>query len=147
MLPSVVSRRRTEHLFKVASLSEFRILSPVDGHVYAISRYAYGTEIVLALEQAERAFRSWKKASLQERCQLVMALADALASRKERLAEALAWEIGRPLAQADETPRFKLVTEKHIEVAELDAGTVFIDRCDHADLYLPWGGRKRSGPG
>ena len=47
-----------------------------------------------------------------------MTLADALASRKERLAEALAWQIGRPLAQADETPRFKLVTEKHTEVAE-----------------------------
>lgn len=102
----------------VAPLSEFRILSPVDGRVYATAHHANGTEIAQALEQAERAFRSWKKSSLQERCQLVMALADALDSRKERLAEAVAWQIGRPLAQADETPRFKLVTEKHIEVAE-----------------------------
>jgi acyl-CoA reductase-like NAD-dependent aldehyde dehydrogenase len=102
----------------LASLSQFRIVSPVDGRVYATARHAHDTEIAQALEQAERAFRSWRKSSLQERCQLVMALADALNSRKKQLAEALAWQIGRPLAQADETPRFKLVTEKHVEVAE-----------------------------
>jgi acyl-CoA reductase-like NAD-dependent aldehyde dehydrogenase len=102
----------------VASLAEFRILSPVDGRVYATGRYARDTEIAQALEQAERAFRSWKRSSLRERGQLVMALADALAARKQSLAEALAWQVGRPLEQADETPRFKLVTEKHIEVSE-----------------------------
>ena len=32
-------------------------------------------------------------------------------------------------------------------VDQLDAGTVFINRCDHADLYLPWGGKKMSGLG
>ncbi len=32
-------------------------------------------------------------------------------------------------------------------VDQLDAGTVFINRCDHADLYLPWGGQKMSGFG
>ena len=30
---------------------------------------------------------------------------------------------------------------------QLDAGTVFVNRCDHADLYLPWGGQKMSGLG
>lgn len=32
-------------------------------------------------------------------------------------------------------------------VDQLDAGTVFVNRCDHADLYLPWGGQKMSGFG
>ena len=27
------------------------------------------------------------------------------------------------------------------------AGTVYLNRCDHADLYLPWGGVKTSGLG
>jgi len=31
--------------------------------------------------------------------------------------------------------------------AEIEAGTVFVNRCDHADLYLPWGGVKASGIG
>ena len=30
---------------------------------------------------------------------------------------------------------------------EIDAGTVYLNRCDHADLYLPWGGVKNSGLG
>jgi acyl-CoA reductase-like NAD-dependent aldehyde dehydrogenase len=97
--------------------SEFQIVSPVDGRVCATMQYASAEEIARALENAERAFRTWRKSSFEERAQLVTALAAALASRKDRLAEALAWQIGRPLAQADETPRFRLVTEKHIEAA------------------------------
>jgi acyl-CoA reductase-like NAD-dependent aldehyde dehydrogenase len=97
--------------------SEFQIVSPVDGSVCATMQYASPEEIARALDNAERAFRTWRKSSFEERAQLVRALAAALASRKDRLAEALAWQIGRPLAQADETPRFKLVTEKHIEAA------------------------------
>ena len=30
---------------------------------------------------------------------------------------------------------------------EVEAGTVYLNRCDHADLYLPWGGIKESGLG
>lgn len=30
---------------------------------------------------------------------------------------------------------------------EVEAGTVYLNRCDHADLYLPWGGVKDSGLG
>lgn len=32
-------------------------------------------------------------------------------------------------------------------VDQLEAGTVFVNRYDHADLYLPWGGQKMSGLG
>lgn len=101
----------------MSTAAEFQIVSPVDGRVCASMRYASPGEIARALENAERAFRTWRRSSFEERAQLVTALAAALASRKEPLAEALAWQIGRPLAQADETPRFKLVTEKHIEAA------------------------------
>jgi acyl-CoA reductase-like NAD-dependent aldehyde dehydrogenase len=30
---------------------------------------------------------------------------------------------------------------------QVEAGTVYLNRCDHADLYLPWGGLKNSGTG
>ncbi|RVA39276.1 aldehyde dehydrogenase family protein, partial [Mesorhizobium sp. M7A.F.Ca.CA.004.11.1.1] len=30
---------------------------------------------------------------------------------------------------------------------EVEAGTVYLNRCDHADLHLPWGGIKNSGLG
>lgn len=39
-------------------------------------------------------------------------------------------------------------TEAGVRIADqLEAGTVFVNRCDHADLYLPWGGQKMSGLG
>jgi acyl-CoA reductase-like NAD-dependent aldehyde dehydrogenase len=99
----------------MASGAAFRILSPVDGSLYATRHYADAAEIENALGNSERAFKSWRKSSARERAQLVRALAQALASRKDQLAEAVAWQIGRPLAQADETARFSLVTEKHVE--------------------------------
>ncbi len=34
-----------------------------------------------------------------------------------------------------------------IHLGEVEAGTVYLNRCDHADLYLPWGGIKDSGLG
>jgi acyl-CoA reductase-like NAD-dependent aldehyde dehydrogenase len=109
----------------MTTTAEFRIVSPVDGRVCASMRYASPEEIARALDNAAGAFRTWRKSSLGERAQLVTALAAALAARKEPLAEALAWQIGRPLAQADETPRFKLVTEKHIEAAVVLADEPF----------------------
>lgn len=39
-------------------------------------------------------------------------------------------------------------TEAGVRIADqLEAGTVFVNRCDHADLFLPWGGQKMSGLG
>lgn len=38
--------------------------------------------------------------------------------------------------------------EKGLELLdEVEAGMVYLNRCDHADLYLPWGGAKDSGIG
>lgn len=38
--------------------------------------------------------------------------------------------------------------ERGVELlGEVEAGTVYLNRCDHADLYLPWGGIKDSGLG
>ena len=38
--------------------------------------------------------------------------------------------------------------EKGLQLLDkVEAGTVYLNRCDHADLYLPWGGIKDSGIG
>ena len=133
----------------MAPVVEFQVVSPVDGRVCATMPYAAPEEIARVLERANTAFATWRKTSLRERSHLVMALASALASRKDPLAEALAWQIGRPLAQADETPRFKLVTEKHIEAAialeeqpfPADGGTRRFVRREGQGVHLsiaPW---------
>jgi acyl-CoA reductase-like NAD-dependent aldehyde dehydrogenase len=98
---------------------EIRIISPVDGRTYASESYASPSDIQAAVERATRSFNAWRKSPISERSALVNALAEALKQRKEELAEAVAWQIGRPIALADETPRFAIVTEKHVEATKV----------------------------
>ena len=45
----------------------------------------------------------------------------------------------------------ELQADARLSMAELgrrvQSGTIYVNRCDHADLYLPWGGVKDSGLG
>lgn len=101
----------------MSSAATFEIISPVDGKVYATRNYTEGAELSATFERAAEAFQTWRQSAISERSEFVLALADALVARKNQLAEAVAWQIGRPIAQADETARFKLVTQKHVEAA------------------------------
>ncbi|MBB3236698.1 aldehyde dehydrogenase family protein [Phyllobacterium endophyticum] len=99
--------------------NQFKIISPVDGRVYATRSYSESSNVAAALDRAGAAFRTWRSSLISERASLITALADALLARKEHLGEIVAWQIGRPIAQADETARFKLVSEKHIEAVSV----------------------------
>lgn len=108
-----------EEVRTISAPDGFRIISPVDGSLYATRLYNEGSVVMAAVERAEVAFRTWRSSPIGDRVQLVAALADALVERKDKLAEAVAWQIGRPMAQADETARFKLVTQEHIEAVSV----------------------------
>lgn len=102
--------------------NRFEVISPVSGLVHARESYSSPAAVQAALDLAEQSFRSWRTSSPVERADLATALAGALTARREELAAEIAWSIGRPIAQSDETPRFATVTEKHIEAARtLDA--------------------------
>ncbi|KNC71195.1 hypothetical protein SARC_16266, partial [Sphaeroforma arctica JP610] len=48
-----------------------RIVSPVDGSVYATRDYSSTTEIDDAVDNASDAFKEWKKTSIEERVSIV----------------------------------------------------------------------------
>lgn len=98
-------------------IDRFNIVSPVDGSIYATEQHNSPAEVEAAFSASEAAFSTWKTSTLPERVALVTALAEALSARKGQLAEALSWTIGRPIEQADETSRFALVTQKHVEAS------------------------------
>ncbi len=94
------------------------VVSPIDGAKIFAGNTASDAKADAALAKAEAAFRTWRQSSREERAKLVLALAEELIRRKDALSRALTLSIGRPIAQADETERFKAVTKTQIEALE-----------------------------
>jgi succinylglutamic semialdehyde dehydrogenase len=58
------------------------------------------SDVDRALEAAQMGFKIWKKTPLQERIDRLQAFKQAVAKRKDLIAEAIAWEMGKPLWEA-----------------------------------------------
>lgn len=90
------------------SQSVFNVVSPIDGSIYLTRPYA-GPEIARVIEAARAAVATWRRVPLPERAALVLAFGEEMKRRADQLADAVAWQIGRPRWQADETARLALV--------------------------------------
>jgi acyl-CoA reductase-like NAD-dependent aldehyde dehydrogenase len=74
-----------------------KIISPVDGSVYAERALADDAAARGTLERAHKAQRDWRHVALAERCRIGTAFVDAMVADKARVAELLAWQMGRPI--------------------------------------------------
>jgi acyl-CoA reductase-like NAD-dependent aldehyde dehydrogenase len=74
-----------------------RIVSPVDGRLYAERALADGPRIATALAAAARAQQAWRQRTLAERADCCNAAVDALLAMGEAIVPELAWQIGRPV--------------------------------------------------
>eukprot|EP01134_Creolimax_fragrantissima_P008189 CFRG8189T1 len=84
----------------MTSRKQVKIISPVDGSVYATRDYHTDTEICEAVDLASKAFKSWKHTPVRERVTLVERFVKHLQSNKDELALELTWQMGRPVSQA-----------------------------------------------
>ncbi len=75
----------------------FKIVTPVDGSVYAERPLASQSEVLAILERARVAQRAWRSSSMAERQKIASAFTDAMVAEKDRVAELLAWQMGRPI--------------------------------------------------
>lgn len=98
-------------------IRSFPVTSPVDGSIYARRDYADGTAIDAAMARARAALKPWQATPLTERLAILLRFGEEMKARAGQLAEMVAWQIGRPLWQADETPRLALVGELLAEAA------------------------------
>jgi len=73
-------------------------LSPVNGSVYVERDYASDSEISTVLDRAWSAGKSWAALPIEERARICHAAVDAFVARRDRHAEELAWQIGRPVS-------------------------------------------------
>ena len=77
-----------------------RVISPVDGSVYAEFDLSSGAEIEATLERAARAQETWKRVPLAERSALCRRMTDLMVDRADVIGAELTWQIGRPVTQS-----------------------------------------------
>jgi len=78
-------------------LGTIRILSPVDGSVYAERPTATAAEVEAAVAAARKAGRAWRETPLSERAALCSAAVDAMLAMADEIVPELAWQMGRPV--------------------------------------------------
>lgn len=76
-----------------------KTVSPVDDRVYVERPLASDNEMAAVLERAARAKAAWRKVPIADRAALCTRFVDAFVSRKDAIAEEIAWQMGRPVAQ------------------------------------------------
>lgn len=108
--------------------NEVKLVSPVDGRVYAERHYASDETVSAALDAAAQAQRSWKKTPLQERARFCLAALEALLAMREEIAPEIAWQMGRPvrygageLRGVEERVRY-MVAMASEALADIDSG-------------------------
>ncbi|MEE2733034.1 MAG: aldehyde dehydrogenase family protein [Pseudomonadota bacterium] len=81
-------------------MTEFNIISPLDGSVYASRHYATAAEINEALARAQLAQPAWRSTPLAERQRLCRAMVEAFEANAEEIAHQICWQMGRPIQYA-----------------------------------------------
>ena len=74
-------------------------VTPVDGSVYVERPLASDAELAAALDRARAAQAAWRHVPLAERQALLTKAVDAFVARGAEIAEEIAWQMGRPVAQ------------------------------------------------
>ncbi|WP_024303491.1 aldehyde dehydrogenase family protein [Pseudogulbenkiania sp. MAI-1] len=78
----------------------FSVISPIDGSELLQHPYHDTAAVRATLDAAKLARKSWRHTSLTERKLMVGRAVDELVARKERIADAITRQIGRPISQS-----------------------------------------------
>lgn len=101
------------------STALLKVISPVDGSVYAELPLADARQIDETLTRAKRAAAEWRHTSIAERAELALRFVDAFVAMKDEVVPELAWQMGRPIAYgAGEVRGFEERARYMIDIAE-----------------------------
>lgn len=79
-----------------------KIISPIDGSVYAERAFARDAEIEAAVTRARAALPAWRAVPVSERARYMLTFLDALLAMNDEIAIELAWQMGRPVRYGGE---------------------------------------------
>lgn len=80
-------------------MSKIQCISPIDGSMYAERPVADAEQVATLFARSKTAQHSWAQLTVAQRCEFCSTAVDAMVSMKERIAQELAWQMGRPISQ------------------------------------------------
>jgi acyl-CoA reductase-like NAD-dependent aldehyde dehydrogenase len=95
-----------------------KIISPIDGSVYAERPIAKDAAIDAALSAARTALPKWRATPIGERGRYMLAFLDALLSMNDDITTELAWQMGRPVRYGGEKGGAEERTRAMVALAE-----------------------------
>ena len=131
-------------------MSEYKVTNPATGKVEASYPTANEQDIQQAITKADDTYKEWRNISLSERSALLHKIADIYIERQDELANMIAVEMGKPVAQGKgelalvaEIYRYyadnaeQLLAHNQINVAE---GSAFVEKLPVGALLgiMPW---------
>lgn len=78
-------------------MNSIRLISPVDGSLYAERPYASSSQLEQALTEARQAQRAWRELSIEQRAGYCLRAVDAMLAMQDQIVPELAWQMGRPV--------------------------------------------------
>jgi len=95
-----------------------KIMSPIDGSLYAERPVADGAEIETAVIKARHAKKAWGELTVAERAKFLSHFVDALVGKNDEIVPELAWQIGRPVRFGGEKRGIEERSRHMIAIAE-----------------------------
>ena len=78
-------------------MNHIRLISPVDGSLYAERPLIGSHQLEQVLHQAQEAQRAWRQLTLEQRAGYCLKAVDAMLAMKDEIVPELAWQMGRPV--------------------------------------------------
>jgi acyl-CoA reductase-like NAD-dependent aldehyde dehydrogenase len=95
-----------------------KLISPIDGRVYAERPVASAAEIEAAVARSKAARKAWGEVTIRERGKFLEHFLDALLARNDEIVPELAWQMGRPVRYGGERKPLEERARHMIAIAE-----------------------------
>ncbi|MEP0323346.1 aldehyde dehydrogenase family protein, partial [Bauldia litoralis] len=95
-----------------------KIISPVDGSIYAERPIATDAAVEAAVSTARAAQAEWRHTTVAERSKYILAFLDALMAMNDDIVTELAWQMGRPTRFGGEKGGVEERTRAAVAIAE-----------------------------
>ncbi|RUX92266.1 aldehyde dehydrogenase family protein, partial [Mesorhizobium sp. M7D.F.Ca.US.004.01.2.1] len=95
-----------------------KLITPIDGSIYAERPIATDQAVNAAVERAKAAQEKWALTPIVERGKYMLAMLEALVAMTDEIVPEIAWQMGRPVRYGGEFGGVKERTNYMVEIAE-----------------------------